>query len=172
MVYKINKNDFWEWAYSDLLVNNQRGHLAEYIVAKALGIERNKRLEWDPYDLAYKNVKIEVKSSAYVQSWEQKRLSIISFDIAPTRLFDYETNSYEEKRKRQSDFYVFCLLEHKERETIDPLSLDQWSFFVVATPILDENLGMQKRISLSTLSKLGAQKLKFENIKEFIDANI
>ncbi len=40
----ISKNDFYEWAYSDLLVNNQRGHLAEYIVAKALNLTSQKRL--------------------------------------------------------------------------------------------------------------------------------
>ena len=55
----IDRNDFYEWAYSDLLVNNQRGHLAEFIVAKALNIDSQKRLEWDPYDLKYNDIKIE-----------------------------------------------------------------------------------------------------------------
>ncbi len=29
--------DFWQWAYSDLVGNTDRGTLAEYIVAKAIG---------------------------------------------------------------------------------------------------------------------------------------
>ena len=76
----VLKNDFYEWAYSDFLVNNQRGHLAEYIIAKALNTVSQKRLEWDPFDIKYKNLKIEVKSCAYIQAWEQKDFSKISFD--------------------------------------------------------------------------------------------
>jgi len=30
--------DFWAWAYSDLIGNTERGRLAEFIVAMALGI--------------------------------------------------------------------------------------------------------------------------------------
>ena len=48
--------------------------LAEYIVAKALGIRDTKRVEWDPYDLEIDDVKVEVKSAAYVQTWEQARI--------------------------------------------------------------------------------------------------
>jgi len=29
--------DFWRWAMSDLRVNNVRGYLAEFLVAKAVG---------------------------------------------------------------------------------------------------------------------------------------
>ena len=36
------KQEFWEWAYDDLLANTTRGVLAEYIVAKALGIRDTK----------------------------------------------------------------------------------------------------------------------------------
>lgn len=99
----INRNDFYEWAYSDLLVNNQRGHLAEFIVATALGIDSQKRSEWDPYDLKYNDIKIEIKSCAYIQAWKQKTFSKISFDIAPTRLYDYEYECYSNECKRQSD---------------------------------------------------------------------
>lgn len=31
--------DYWRWAHSDLVVNTERGVLAEFIVARALGIE-------------------------------------------------------------------------------------------------------------------------------------
>ena len=94
----VLKNDFYEWAYSDFLVNNQRGHLAEYIIAKALNTVSQKRLEWDPFDIKYKNLKIEVKSCAYIQAWEQKDFSKISFDIVPTSFLNLNFN----KQKRIS----------------------------------------------------------------------
>jgi len=37
-------------------------------------------------------LRIEVKTSAYVQSWKQSKLSAISFDIAPKRGWDAATN--------------------------------------------------------------------------------
>jgi hypothetical protein len=39
--------DFWRWSTSDLVVNTTRGFVAEYIVAKALGLPTNEaRTEW------------------------------------------------------------------------------------------------------------------------------
>lgn len=35
--------DFWRWAFSDLRMNNVRGVLAEYIVAKLLNIPLETR---------------------------------------------------------------------------------------------------------------------------------
>jgi hypothetical protein len=58
--------NFWQWAYSDLIGNTERGAIAEYIVAIACNIDKNIRVSWDSYDLLLKNgLKIEVKSSAY-----------------------------------------------------------------------------------------------------------
>ena len=37
-------NDFWRWSSSDLLNNTMRGVLAEFIVAKALGIDTKRCL--------------------------------------------------------------------------------------------------------------------------------
>lgn len=71
---------FWRWAYSTLPANNLRGHLAEFLVASALGVAKGKpRVEWDDCDLEAHGVRIEVKSSAYLQAWKQERLSAISF---------------------------------------------------------------------------------------------
>ena len=54
---------FWQWSNSDLLSNVTRGVLAEYIVARALGIgESDIRDEWAAYDLCTSDcIKIEVK---------------------------------------------------------------------------------------------------------------
>ena len=62
---------FWQWSMSDLVNNTTRGVLAEYVVAQALGVSTDAARDvWAPYDLVTKSeVKIEVKSSSYLQSW-------------------------------------------------------------------------------------------------------
>jgi hypothetical protein len=147
--------DFWRWGQSDILSNSLRGVLAEYIVASALGIDAGVRTEWDAYDLITESgLKIEVKSSAYIQSWHQKCDSIISFDIRKTKGWDSQTNEYSSEFKRQADIYVFCLLKHRDRETIDPLNLEQWEFYILETKILNEKKADQQTICLNPLLKL------------------
>jgi hypothetical protein len=146
---------FWRWAYSNLAANNLRGHLAEFIVASDLGVADGTRVEWDDCDLWTKDGhKIEVKSAAYLQSWKQSKHSAISFGIAPSYGWDTNGHCRIDKPVRNSDAYVFCLLGHKEKRTLDPLNLDQWEFFVLATNILDKELGPQKTLSLGALRRL------------------
>ncbi len=153
-------NSFWSWAYSSLAANNLRGHLAEYIVASALGVaDDSQRIEWDDYDLMAFGLKIEVKSAAYLQQWNQDRLSSIIFNIAP---------SYrEEKPRRIADVYVFCVLTPKDKRELDPLNLAQWDFYVLPTRIL-ETLGPQKTITLSALRELKPHECHHVELKETI----
>ena len=61
--------DYWSWAYSDIVGNTNRGALAEFIVARAIGSEPAVRNDWAAYDLETpRGIKVEVKSSAYLQS--------------------------------------------------------------------------------------------------------
>ena len=166
---KLEKEKFYEWAYSDLLINSHRGHLAEYIVAVALGLTDQKRLEWDPFDLKYGDIKIEVKSAAYIQGWKQNKPSVIGFDVKQTRDWNYEENKREEKYKRQSDVYVFCHLKHIDKETIDPTDMNQWDFYIAPTAVLNEILKDQKRVSLKVLQSICGCTVGFKNIKETID---
>ena len=78
---------FWQWSSSDVVSNATRGVLAEYLVAQALGVaEDSIREEWASYDLKLLNgTRVEVKSSAYIQSWHQDRLSRITFRVPKTR---------------------------------------------------------------------------------------
>src|SRR3954467_9125568 len=72
--------DFWAWTLSDLRTNTVRPMLAEFLVARALGSKQRTRIEWDAYDvLSRDDVRVEVKSSAYLQAWQQARPSTISF---------------------------------------------------------------------------------------------
>lgn len=71
--------DFWRFALSDFRMNNTRGYLAEFLVAKAVGATSG-RVEWDAFDvLAPSGARIEVRSSAYLQVWDQRRPSRIVF---------------------------------------------------------------------------------------------
>ena len=150
--------DYWQWSGSDLLSNTQRGAIAEFLVAKGLGVAYTPRLEWGWYDLATATgKKIEVKSAANHQSWSQERPSDIRFNIAPAKwLWDPHTNTttYHEKPVRASDAYVFCLLGSLKRMKPDPLDLDQWTFYVIRTKDLDFEVGSQKTIGIRPLKTL------------------
>lgn len=155
--FSMSLADFWRWSASDLLSNATRGILAEFIVARALDVEMTVRSEWDAFDLLTPaGMKIEVKSAAYLQSWFHEKLSTILFDIRPTFGWDAASNTRATEIHRQADVYVFCLLAHTDKETVDPLDLDQWTFFILPTAVLDEKCPTQKTISLAPLRGLGA----------------
>jgi len=156
---------FWQWASSDLVSNATRGILAEYLVAQALGIAADGvREEWAAYDLETPDgTRIEVKSAAYVQSWQQRRLSQISFRVSKTLAWDRYSNRYGSEPKRHADVYVFALLAHKEQETLNPLDVSQWEFFVLPTVVLDKRERSQHSITLPSLRRL-AEPVSFREL--------
>ncbi len=161
--------DFWSWSQSDLLNNTLRGVLAEFIVKQALNIKSDSRTEWDAYDLKTDNgLKIEIKSASFIQSWRQNSFSKISFGIAPTKGWNPETNQISKLSKRQSDLYIFCLLSHKNQNTINPLNMDQWTFYALKTEVLNDKIPKQKTISLNALLKLCPIECSFTDLKEKI----
>ena len=114
-----SKNCYWlttgEWSGSVLLDNTTRGILAEFLIAAALGLHKKPRREWDEFDLRMASgTAFQVKSSAYVQSWEQSKPSVIEFGIAPHRSWNAETGEYREGVKRWANIYVFCVFTGKE----------------------------------------------------------
>lgn len=158
--------DFWVWAASDVLNNILRGTVAEYIVSQATGACTPVRIEWDPVDITTpEEIKIEVKSSAYLQSWPQKGPSPISFDIEKKKTL---TKQHGETQVRSADVYVFCLLDHLNGRTVKPLDLTQWKFYVLPTSTLDSSLGDQKTLSLSRLKDLGAVALGYDQIRNAV----
>ena len=163
--------DFWQWSASDLLSNAMRGRFAEFIVACAMGIEGGVRTEWDAYDLCTPNgTHIEVKSASYVQSWHQTKHSSISFGIRATLGWDAATNSSATTKSRQAQVYVFCLLHHQDKATVDPLDLSQWKFFVLSTETLNERLPAQKSLSLASLLRLKPEECEFSNLRRAIES--
>jgi len=167
---KIKLVEFWQWSTSDLLTNTTRAILAEYIVATDLGVDGELRNDWESYDLTSKNgIKIEVKASAYIQTWHQTKLSTISYSIKPATKYNPLKNRFDGIPQRHSDYYVFCLLHHKNKETINPLNLDQWTFYILSTRTLDKELPNQKTISLGRLLKLNPIECKYGEINELLN---
>lgn len=158
--------DFWRWSVSDILSNATRGILAEFIIAKALEADiATVRNEWDAYDLLTpENIKVEVKSSAYLQSWEQTKYSDISFSTRAAKPWDHSIDKRSNIAVRTADTYVFCLLNHTDKATLNPLNLDQWEFYVLATTELNNYYRSQYSITLNSLKKL-TNSLKFSEIR-------
>lgn len=163
--------DYWRWSGSNLLDNTTRGILAEFLVAAALGLHKEPRVEWAGYDLHMESgMTIEVKSSAYVQSWEQKEYSPINFTIAP-RFWSWNPETGEstggEVKRRWADMYVFCVFTKKE-PPFNPLDTDTWDFYVLPTEALNRELPEQKTIRLSSLEELPSRKCGYADLKKTI----
>ncbi|MDZ4402365.1 hypothetical protein [Prosthecobacter sp.] len=162
--------DFWRWGVSDLVSNATRGRLAEFIVAKALGVQTEAvRDEWGAFDLMTSTgLKIEVKSAAYIQSWAQRDYSTILFSTPKTRVWNPETNETSNEPRRQADVYVFALLAHKDKATLDPLDVHQWRFFILPTRVLDQRTRSQHSITLKSLEPLSSGAISFGELKEAV----
>jgi hypothetical protein len=152
----FNLLTFWQWIASDLVSNTMRGVLAEFLIAKALGIGTDGiRDEWGACDLEHPSgIKIQVKSSAYVQSWAQKGPSFITFPVRKTRAWDSATGLEDPEPRRHADAYVFALLAHRDKATVDPFQLSQWRFYVLPTSVLNARTRSQHSITLRSLEAL------------------
>lgn len=160
---------FWQWSCSDLVSNATRGVLAEYLVAKALGVADGVREEWAAYDLtAADGTRIEVKSAAYIQSWHQERPSPINFRVPKTRAWDRESNRQSEEVRRQADVYVFAVLANQQQSTLDPLDVSQWEFFVVPTSHLDNRTRSQHSITLPSLRTLAGGPVMYSDLRNAV----
>ena len=98
------------------------------------------------------------------QSWDQRKLSKIIFGIQPTTVW-LNNNRRSKTKKRQADIYVFCVLNHKDKKTVNPLNLNQWDFYIIDTKILNNERTNQKTITLSSLLELNPEKLDYSGLK-------
>lgn len=183
----LNKTvkDFWAWSMSRLLADGPRGDLAEFIVNTALGMDTmNAKRGWGECDIMYNGIRIEIKCSSMLQAWERKTPAKPVFSISKTLNCDIrktETGYLYIGRdglpaERRSELYVFCLFSNADRETADPMDLDQWKFYIVPTHVINKKCLDQRSISLNGLTKLGYPPVDYCEIKSvvdgFIDAHI
>ncbi len=169
MTMYIEPSEFWKWAFSDFLSNALRGVLAEFIVAKAMDCTDVQRTEWDAYDVITSGgIKIEVKSSAYLQSWHQENISTIRFDIGQKKSWSAATNTSLQEAARSADVYVFCVFKAVDKANANPLDLSQWSFLVCSSNFLNETYKGQKSVSLSSLEKQNLRQISFDELSTAI----
>ena len=167
--------DYWRFQFSNIW--DAQEEVAEFIVAKALGLElpHNKN-GWPAYDIQYKGKRVEIKSSSYFHSWraeeddEDKGKYIESrrrdFGIAKTQ------GQHNEKRpepERQNDVYVFCLNLGNTFEDSDPFEMSHWKFYVVPTARINAECGGAKKISLTHIEKL-TNPIPYHELRSAIDA--
>lgn len=159
--------DFWRWLGSDLNNNILRAALGEYIVSMAFDVQYNAvRDRWSAYDVKSKHgLRIEVKTAAYTQTWQQKKPSLICFDVAKK----VAEGVMPQIAKRYSDLYVFCVYLAKTTDQ-SPLDLTSWEFYAVLTDDIDTTLGNQKSITLASLvRRLPYQKLDYTGLCSYAD---
>lgn len=123
----------------------------------------------DAYDLLSPDgIRVEVKSSAYIQAWESEHPERISFRIAPAKSLDSSGNySADSQYCRHSDVYVFCVWTAMSREQ-NILDLSLWDFYVIATKTLDQKVPNQKTITFQSLLSLQPRKVDYFGLYEAI----
>jgi hypothetical protein len=158
--------DFWRWAYSDLRSNAVRGVLAEYLVARAVAADRSPRVEWAAYDvLTPSGITVEVKASAYLQSWNQRQLSVIRFTGLTGRTWTPE-DGYSEEPTLNAQVYVFCLHTARSHAEYNPLDAGQWQFRVLPASRLPNAASM----SLATLVAIAPAAHGWDDLNAAIEA--
>ncbi len=164
----LTVGDFWAWAYSDILINRNRSIFAEFVVGSALGVIDTPRIEWDGVDLHYNDKKIEVKSAAYLQNWQQNGPSVIRYDISKKMSWYAEDNSFETEPIRAADCYIFCLYPEMDKTKANILDLRAWQFFVLHTEQIERNLGNQKSIGINGIQSM-CDSVRYDELKNQID---
>jgi hypothetical protein len=161
--------EFWRWAYGDLRTNVTVGVLAEWIVARLLKLPTRTRPPYSTYDLVTPGgQRIEVKAAAYLQGWDQRRLSRITFSLSRTLPWEARTG-FGLERVLHADWYVFCLQQCQDAANWDALDLDQWTFLLLSRAEIGSFGQKQKTIALARLqavtARLTAQELREQGLK-------
>ena len=123
--------DFWRFALGDLRMNNARGYLAEFLVARALGVADPARIEWAEHDVRLDDITIEVKSSAYLQASEQRRLSRITFSGLKGTPYTPRGGYDPAGKQFNAHVYVFGVQTATTHDEYDPLDVTQWEWYVL-----------------------------------------
>lgn len=161
--------DFWCWAFSDLRDNTTRGILAEFLVAKALGDARTLRIGWDNFDAqAPDGTAIEVKCSAFLQSWAQKRHSDLVFGRLSAREFDATRNEYSVDAWVRADVFVFAVQTQREPASYDVLDISHWGFWVAGASIIRERAG--KTVGIGWVREHATGPLSYGGLADTIHA--
>ena len=161
--------NFDRWATGNLVDNRNRGIFAEWLVGQALGVigDDDVRKEWDAVDLRFGDLTIEVKASGLSQTWNLLVPSTPRFGIPrQKRAWFADTDDWivYDPPQRTADVYVFCLHQSVPATNENVADPDSWSFWVVATSTIDDELDDQSSVGTSTLDQL-AEPVDWSEIK-------
>ena len=166
-----NVLEFWQWALGDLRMNTIRGFLVEFLVAQAVGETAPHRVEWAPFDIkGADGTRIEVKSTAYLQSWITRKLTTPRWNFKTVD----SAKSWDEASGQEfpinpidrADVWVFALQTSQVPEEYDPLDIDQWEFRAVPHVQLFEL--KQRSTGISTLDRLGVTPVAFDGLADAV----
>ena len=151
-------------------MNNARGYLAEFLVARAVGSQDPMRIEWASHDVTTPDgIRIEVKTSAYLQSWSQRDPSSPRFSlVGAAECWDDEAGEWRVDPRGRVDVWVFCLQECQKHEDYRPLDVGQWRFWVAPNAVI-EALG-QKSAALSTIERIAGTGIAWEDLPAAVKA--
>lgn len=164
----VKIKDFWQWTYSDMLINHNRDAFGLFLIANSLELTRMPRIDWGKVDLRYRKKKIAVRTSGYIQGWKQKRPKRISFDISPKTGIDAKKEDSMTFRNREPEVYIFAVLAEKDVKKVNVLDLEQWNFYLVRTSTLDEHFPKNRKLGMRALKQL-AGPLHYGRIKQNLD---
>ena len=168
--------EFRSWAMGDLRMNTVRGYLVELMVAKAVGSPSPARVEWAPFDVeAADGTRIEVKTTAFLQSWSQTRQSIPSWtfrSVGASSTWDEEVGANVAiDPAGRVDVWVFALQTCTEPAEYQPLDASQWNFRVV--PHRQLLAAGQTSARISTFDRLGIHPVGYEQLGDTVrDARV
>jgi hypothetical protein len=160
--------DFWRWALGDLRMNNARGYLVEFLVARAVGADDPIRIEWGAHDVtAPDGTRIEVKSCAYLQSWAQKKPSTPRFSLTgATSIWDDTTGTYRDDPTGRVDVWVFALHTCTEHSEYDPLDIGQWAFWAIPNMTVEQS--GKKSAGISAIRKMAGEPVQWIDLNALI----
>lgn len=158
--------NFWQWSMSNIRFGMTRGTFADFIVKCALdsgGIPTRTEIGTgiEEYDLEGPVIpslgrasRIEVKSSAYLNSESGNFSERCVFSISPAKVLINNDYKRDAPRQRNNDIYVFTLYTAPDNHK-NILDLTWWEFFVLPTYRIedDKSLSKQKTISLKRVKE-------------------
>ena len=164
---------FLPWATGNLAENRIRGIFAEWLVGQNLQALDGQefREEWKPWDLQYRDKRIEVKASGKSQAWDPQRPSEPSFGVAvPKQIWCDKTKKWQQNDQgtRPAHVYVFCLHKPVPATNDNVADPTTWDFWVIPAQVLDDELGEQKTVRPTRLDGL-AKRIGWSKIKPAVD---
>lgn len=159
--------DFWQWAFGDICDDDLKGYFAEWMVRVLVGLPITRRVSWADSDIITPaGTRIEVKSSAYWQSWKlvnedgTRKPFPAAIDRKDAKITfgglrsgtSVSTSPQLPAPSFKSDIYVFCLHTQTDPTAWDAWQLTHWEFYVLTRAQLEER-GVGKSITLGALSK-------------------